>query len=554
MAWQSTYRPAQFAATCCAVLFFSSGVSESRLAVYAAENAALYSLAAPPWKTGDARSLPEPVVRVSAAQAGDYGGAGAYQSAPGASSDQSQSIADPYAASPYNAGAQSRYLLTTQAYERLSQNYDQPAVGPKTYADYSPKGYYPSDYQEAPGTPLYEPLYPPAPIASEAYNNFVVRGPVPGSYLVPGSSTAFRFSGFVRLGANFDFNSVGTPDTFVPRTIPIPQSPGQNVNYSARPTRISLDTWTPTSVNDWVVHTFIQFDFLSGNPPGVGSSSNPRLRFAFVDFGYFRVGQDTTVFMDPRVFPRTADFQGPNGIVNSRQGLGRVTVPLAEKLFLAAAAEQPFSDITTSGLGANVQDVPDFTSHLRYEDDLGHAQVATIVRSVNYRETGSSVTRDTGWGVNVSGSLHPWALLMETNPVRDTNPSGLTRSRVLLQYVTGSGIERYIQDTSGIGLDGAIAAGGVFRTIGVSAWTASYEHWLSEKWLTNLTYSNVNLHSVNGLPGNTFAGSDYVATSLWYIPVRNMSVGIEYLWGRRENQDGASARAQRIQTVFQYNF
>lgn len=468
-----------------------------------------------------------------------------YQSAPTAPIYQS-----PYgqANSPYRAET------SQQAYQSLASHYDDLATGPKQYADYAPEGYYPLDYQEAPGANPYQLLAPAPAINPEDFDRLVIRGPVPGSFLVPGTGTAFRFSGFVRMGANYDFDPIGTPDLFVTRTIPVPETVGQNANYSARPTRISLDTWTPTDYNDWVVHTFVQFDFLSGNPPAVGSSSNPRLRFAFIDFGYFRVGQDTTVFMDPSVFPRTADFQGPNGIVNSRQGLGRVTLPIGDNAFIAAALEQPFSDITTDNLGVNVQDIPDFTAHIRYQRDLWHLQAASIVRSIGFRETGDEVTRRAGWGVNLTGSVHPWAVLTGTNPLRDPDPTPLSRSRVLLQFAVGSGIGRYIQDTSGIGLDGAVTASGGFETLGINSMTASYEHWWANRWMTNVTYSNVNVDSSDAMPGSSFAGSDYVATSLWYIPVRNMSLGIEYLWGRRENQDGQSGRADRIQTVFQYNF
>lgn len=440
------------------------------------------------------------------------------------------------------------------AYQSLASHYDDLATGPKQYADYAPEGFYPLDYQEAPGASLYTRLTPAPAISQDDFDRLVIRGPVPGSFMVPGTPTSIRLSGFVRMGANYDFQPVGTPDLFVTRTIPVPQTPGQNVNYSARPTRISLDTWTPTTHNDWVVHTFVQFDFLSGNPPAVGSSSNPRLRFAFVDYGYFRVGQDTTVFMDASVFPRTADFQGPNGIVNSRQGLGRITLPVSENVFVAAALEQPFSDITTNGLGTNVQDIPDFTTHLRYQRDLWHLQAAAIVRSIGYRPTGEEVDRRAGWGVNLTGSLLPWAILKGENPLRDTDPQPFTRSRVLLQFAVGSGIGRYIQDTSGIGLDGAVTANGGFETLGIRSMTASYEHWWAERWMTNVTYSNVQVDSSNAMPGSSFAGSDYVATSLWYVPVRNASIGIEYLWGRRENQNRESGTANRIQTVFQYNF
>jgi hypothetical protein len=446
------------------------------------------------------------------------------------------------------------FLSPAQAYENLIQYAEVPGIGIRPYADYAPPGYYPRDYQTGPGTPLYERIQPPMAVTPEEFGRAVLRGPIRGSYLVPGTGTAFRFSGFVRMGANLDLDSVGTPDLFLPRAIAVPNEPSQNINYSARPTRISLDTWTPTELNNWMVHTFIQFDFLSGNPPAAGSSSNPRIRFAFVDFGYFRVGQDTTVFMDSSSFPRTADFQGPNGIVNSRQGLARITLPLTERIYWAAAAEHPFTDITTGGLGDNVQDVPDFTSHLRYEADRFHAQVAGIVRTIGYRPDDDLVTRRGGWGLNFTSNFHPWAILMDTNPLRDDYPGALTRSRVLMQYAFGRGIGRYIQDSSGIGLDAAVNSTGGFETLSAQGWTLAYEQWLSQSWLANFAYSNAKIGSTDALPNDTFAASQYLATTLWWIPVTNMSLGAEYLWGERENLDGQRANASRIQTVLQYNF
>jgi len=437
-------------------------------------------------------------------------------------------------------------------------DYLMPGVGPRPYADYAPPGFYPEDYQEAPGVSEFMPITAPAPVTAEERQKFVTRGLFPGSFLVPGSNTSFRFSGFVRLGETFDFNPIGSVDTFVTNSIPVdPVSQGQrqNMNFSARPTRLTLDSWTPTSLNDWNVHTFIQFDFFSGNPPAVGSSSNPRLRFAFVDFGYFRIGQDTTVFMDPASFPRTVDFQGPDGLVNVRQWLARVTVPLTDRLFWAAAVEQPFSDITTVGNGdSRIQDVPDITTHLRYEADLGHVQVSSILRTIGYQPAVGSATSDTGWGMNLTANYRPWAALLGSNLAGNSNPTGLERCRVLLQYGFGSGINRYIQDTSGQGLDGAVDSNGVFHTLYGQGWTVSYEHWFNEKWLINSTYSDVSVGHTDAQPGSTYAGAKYLANSLWWIPVRNMSIGIEYLYGERHNVDGQLGEARRIQSVFQYNF
>jgi hypothetical protein len=436
--------------------------------------------------------------------------------------------------------------------------YNKPGVGARAIADYAPPGYEAREIDEgqAPGVPEFTPIPAPVPVTPEERQKFVTRGLFPGSLLVPGTNTSFRFRGFVRLTGLYDFNPIGSRDDFVTNTIPVPQQSGQNNNFSARYSRIGLDTWTPTSILDWNVHTFIEADFFNGPAQAVGGGGNPfRLRFAFADFGYFRVGQQNTVFMDGNAFPLTVDFAGPRGLVNQRRAGARATIPLADKLFWAIGVEQPFSDITTNGLGTPVQDVPDFATHLRYESDLGHVQLSSIVRTIDYRPFGGDVTRRAGWGMSASTVFHPWALLLSTDPLRKDNPNGLERSRILLQYTFGWGIGRYIQDTAGLGLDGEVdPLTGSFETLYAAGWSTSYEHWFTEKWLTNITYSEDLTASAPGQPANTYIAAKYLAASLWYIPIRNMSLGIEYDWGQRKNVDGERGKTNRLNGLFQYNF
>ncbi|HKB41546.1 MAG TPA: DcaP family trimeric outer membrane transporter, partial [Gemmataceae bacterium] len=200
-----------------------------------------------------------------------------------------------------------------------SYDYFLTAVGPHEYADYAPPGYEAREPTEGqvPGVPEFTPITVPVPVTPEERQKFLTRGLAPGSFLVPGTNTSFRLRGFVRLTGMYDFNPIGTPDIFVTNTIPVPQQSGNNFNYTARPSRFALETWTPTSINDWNVHTFIEGDFFNGPGQAVGGGGNPfRLRFAFIDFGYFRVGQQNTVFMDGNTWPSLIDFQGPAAWVN----------------------------------------------------------------------------------------------------------------------------------------------------------------------------------------------------------------------------------------------
>jgi hypothetical protein len=259
--------------------------------------------------------------------------------------------------------------------------------------------------------------------------------------------------------------------------------------------------------------------------------------------------------MDGNNWPSLVDFQGPNSWVNQRQPSARMTIPVTDRLYWASSLERCFSDITTNGQGVNVQEVPDFATHLRYEGDRGHLQIGGIARTIGFRPTGGDETNRVGAGVSGNWVFHPWALLMGTDPVHEENPSGLTRSRILLQATWGPGVGRYVNDLAGQGLDAQVDPNtGAFNLVEATAWNASYEHWYNDRWLSNFTYALVNVDNTTGQPATVYEEGQYLAASLWWIPVRRMSLGIELLHGDRQNLDGQSAETQRLGGMFQYNF
>ncbi|QDU90350.1 Porin subfamily protein [Pirellulimonas nuda] len=443
------------------------------------------------------------------------------------------------------------------AYYYSPRPYRATGLGVRPIADYAPPGYQPREQQEGPAVPEYSRLAPPVPISTEQRDSLVVRGIYPGSFLAPGTNTSFRLRGFVRLGALLDLDPIGSADSFVTNTIPVPQSAGQNFNMGGRFSRLGFETWTPTEFCDWNVHTFIEGDFFNGPAQAAGGGGNPfRLRNAFIDFGYFRLGQQNSVFMDGTNWPSVADFQGPNSWVNQRQPSARVTLPVCDCFYWAGAMERPFSDITFSpAQGAAVQDVPDFTTHLRYEATRGHAQLSALVRGIGYRPVDDAVARQAAAGVSGSAVLHPWAILFGTDPVHDPDPSGLTRSRMLMQATWGPGVGRYLNDLAGQGLDAQVdPVTGQLELVQATGWNASYEHWYNAHWLSNFTYSNVDVQNNAPTPAGTYASAQYVAAGLWWVPIPRLAIATEFLWGERQNEDGQSADVQRLHGMVQYNF
>jgi hypothetical protein len=385
------------------------------------------------------------------------------------------------------------------------------------------------------------------------------------------AGTKYKWYGFVRLDSIYDFRPMASNDSFVTSSIPIPQGRGQNLALSPRYTRLGFDTETPIKELDWNIKTRIEMDFFNGNTSGLFGSFPIRLRFAWVDFGPFLIGQAASLFMDYDVFPNVLDYQGPGGMVLMRQPIFALHFPIGEKIKFQIGIEQPYSDIqwlengkwvvnpqngiiTDPGVARNVQDLPDFTANVRYTDDYGHLQVAGILRKLTYQPVaGASALDELGYGINLTGTFHPWAAFTGTPTTGDCS-TPLSKSRIMGQFAAGRGITRYLQDTNGLGLDATFDPINGFRALPAYGWFTAYEQWWTKKLASVFTYGQDSVELTSALPGNTYQRANYVSANLIWLPIERMGVGIEYLYGFRKDKDGQRGENSRIQTSFQYRF
>ncbi|HVJ79516.1 MAG TPA: DcaP family trimeric outer membrane transporter [Planctomycetia bacterium] len=384
-------------------------------------------------------------------------------------------------------------------------------------------------------------------------------------------NTKYKWYGFVRLDAIYDLRPMGTTDAFVTSAIPVPQGRGQNFAMNPRYTRLGWDTETPLTDWDWTIKTRIEVDFFNGFSSGGFGTFPLRLRFAWADFGPFLIGQAASLFMDYDVFPNVLDYEGPGGMVLMRQPIAAIRIPFGDKIKVAVGVEQPYSDIqwfenggwirnpgngiiTTPNVGRNVQDLPDFTGNVRYVGDYGHLQVAGIARKLTFQPaTGESAFDEFGYGVNVTGTFHPWAYFSDTPRSGDCS-TAMSRSRFLGQYAAGRGINRYVQDVNGLGLDATFDPVNGFRAIPTEGWFMCYEQWWGKKWASVFTYGENDSDLTDTLPGSTYVQANYVSANLIWLPTERMGVGIEALHGHRRNFDGQRGENSRLQMAFQYKF
>lgn len=383
--------------------------------------------------------------------------------------------------------------------------------------------------------------------------------------------TKYKWYGFVRLDGIYDFRPMASTDSFVTSAIPIPQGRGQNAVLSPRYTRFGFDTETPIKSMDWNLKTRVEMDFFNGNTSGSFGSFPLRLRFAWADFGPFLVGQAASLFMDYDVFPNVLDYQGPGGMVLMRQPVFAVHTDLGENFKATIGIEQPYSDIqwfengswimnpgsgivTKAGVGRNIQDMPDVTANVRYKGDYGHLQVAGIGRKLTFQPGFGDSAFDTfGYGINVTGTLHPWAILTGS-PRSGDDATALSKSRFLAAFAAGRGINRYLQDVNGLGLDATYDPINGFRAIPSIGWFVAYEQWWSKTWASNFTYGEDELQLTDSLPGSTYQRANYISGNLIWLPIQRFGVAIEGLYGIRKNKDGERGENTRLQMAFQYRF
>jgi len=124
------------------------------------------------------------------------------------------------------------------------------------------------------------------------------------------------------------------------------------------------------------------------------------------------------------------------------------------------------------------------------------------------------------------------------------------------QAAYGNGIERYINDTSGLGLDAAVSSlqSPHIQALPVVATYGGFQHFWMPRLRSNVVYSFVQVQNTEAQPGHTYHQGNYTAGNLIWNPFGSLTVGGEFLYGWRDNKDGSTGNAPRIQFSAKYNF
>lgn len=335
-------------------------------------------------------------------------------------------------------------------------------------------------------------------------------------------------------------DSVGR-DFYLPGTIPVGGvREGKKFEGNAKQTRIWLTTATPIGTHMLKGH--LEFDFQA--TPGAGqqrttNAYNLAMRRGFITYDNWLFGQEWTNFQYTAALPETTDYIGVSeGTVFVRQMQVRYTKKLSDKLALSVAAENPETSTFTPAAVENKDDrVPDATIRLNYASKVGEFSLAGLVRQLTV-EAGAVSDSATGWGLSFAGKL----------------PFGANKRHDLRFMVTkGDGIGRYV----GVNFapDALVnATTGQLDTTDILAGFAALRLGLTDKLRTNLmaSFQDVDYGAGAALDSSEKAWS--VAGNLFYSPVKNFDLGIEYRHGERELLSGAKGQLDRLEFAAKYSF
>jgi hypothetical protein len=368
--------------------------------------------------------------------------------------------------------------------------------------------------------------------------------------------TTIKLGGYIKMVASTSrfsdgevaTNSLGR-DFYLPQTIPTGNGPSQRVeDFTAKQSRFWLNL--ATDVAGHTVKGLVEVDFQTS--PGTQGSQrttngyNLALRRAWMQVGRVTIGQDWSTFQYTGALPESTDFVGATeGTIFVRQPLIRYSAPLGKGLTLHASIEEPESGTATLGSPALTENgddrVPDAAARLAWSGKAGEASLAGLVRQVRVESAGVSAST-TGWGVSAGGKL--WLNASKSSDIRVLATYGHNASRYIgLNFAPDAVYDPIANDLASVNVIAALAAARIA---------------IAPQVRLNLIGSYQDVDYAGSLPVASIATYNKqawsAAANVFYSPVKNIDLGIEYRHGKRKLVNGSDGTLDRLEFAAKYSF
>jgi hypothetical protein len=318
-------------------------------------------------------------------------------------------------------------------------------------------------------------------------------------------------------------------DFHIPGATPIGGDSSTFTDFTAEATRVFLSASQPAGEGS--VTGYLELDFL-GSAQGnelVTNSYSPRMRRAYVTYGNWLAGQEWTTFQNTSAIPESASFLVlSDGMVFVRQPQIRYTHGNWQ-----LAIENP----NTPTLNAGNQDantLPDAVVRYNWKGAYGNVSLAGLARQLRAEDGG--VTEETyGYGLSVSGRLAIGA-----------------RDDLRFNLFGGEGIGRYVGLAAG--REAALSPDGKLEAIPAFGGLIAWRHPFGETARLNIGYAGLFLDNPAWAPASATASVQSAYTAILWDVAPKVTLGLEALYGLREEESGADGAISRFSFSTKYAF
>jgi hypothetical protein len=392
---------------------------------------------------------------------------------------------------------------------------------------------------EPSGSVVIAPAAPPVDAAPKAQApgdllaNTVRKGDFPRSFQIPGSNISLRIAGYVRFDGIYDDGALGSGVRYFPDTIGVegtPQAADAGVTrLSAGQTRLSFEAQAPREFGR--LRAYVEADFF-----GVGD--NFKMRHAYGEVHGFLAGYSWTTLMDLRALPQTVAFTAPVGAVYRPQGLVRYRRPLAKGLAVSVSVENPTSDVATGPGERALRRWPDLVANFNYAPAPSrHLQLGGIFRRPGVETSRAQTQYANGWGISLSGHL-----------------ATVGKDELKAGGLWGNGIGSYVAGFATSPSSAAFSPAGRLEALPGRAGFVAYQHYWSQHFRSTAMYGISRIENLSSEPGSALHETETTSANLIWSPAPGFGVGLEYMWGRRQNKNGAEGKDPRVQLGVQFGY
>jgi len=371
-----------------------------------------------------------------------------------------------------------------------------------------------------------------------------------GFYKVPGTETHYRFGGFAELDILHDTHAITTPSAFetsaiVTRNATDAEGANGQTNFSVQASRLTFETRSPLQGVDGQqrVVTFISFDFFNDF-----NSTTPefRLRQAYAEVsnlfdsgGDFFLGQDWSTVTNLYAAPNTLDFQGPNAAYGVLNPLVRWTQHFKNGIDLKLALESPEVH-TYEGNVSSVSQWPDAVIGLVWEDKKYNVMITYIARDLNASANSGNepMASAFGWGTSVQGRVNM--------------PKILKDDYLVFSLTFGAGIGGLMNDAPPDAVYNAVT--NELEPLDTTGLVLGYQRQWSSKYYSAISYGYLEQENLDIQPVTAFKQTTYSSINFVWTPNPIWLMGIEMLYGTREDKDGTKGTDLRTQITSRFEF